>query len=330
MAHDFDRREFLAAAGLTALGLTSRVFAEQEQSSEGIPRRPLGKTGQKVSIIGIGGWHIGAVPEKEAVALMHEAIDQGVNFFDNAWDYHKGGSEEMMGKALSTGGRREKVFLMTKVCDRDYDGAKKQLDDSLRRLKTDHIDLWQFHEINYPKDPDWVFEKGGMKAALEAKKAGKVRFLGFTGHKDINIHLDMLRRGFDWDACQMPINVLDAHFRSFQREVVPVCLGRKIGVIGMKGLAGGFIPKETKLDASTCRRFALSLPISTLVCGIDSRERLQQDLAVARDFKPMDAAEMKELLAQSEEAGKLGQVEKFKTTRQFDGEYHQRQHREAT
>lgn len=328
MTRDFPRRDFLkaAAASLAATGFGSWVLAAQEDSPAGIPRRPLGKTGQKVSIIGIGGWHIGSIPERDGIALMHEAIDQGVNFFDNAWDYHDGGSEEVMGKALATGGRRDKVFLMTKVCDRDYQGVKKQLDDSLRRLKTDRIDLWQFHEINYPEAPDWVFDKGGLKAALEAQKAGKVRFIGFTGHKDIDLHLRMIKKPYEWAASQMPINILDAHYRSFQRQVVPVCNERGIGVIGMKGLAGGAIPKEAGLGASLCRRYSLSLPISTLVCGITSRKDLAQDLAAARNFKPMTEADLKSLIAKSEAAGAQGKFERFKTTRAFDGPYHRKQH----
>ena len=174
-----NRRRFLqaAVASLAAAGLDSRVLAEQKDSPVGIPTRPLGKTGQRVSIVGLGGYHIGTAEEKEAIAIMHEAIDEGMTFFDNAWDYHDGGSEEVMGKALFTGGRRRRVFLMTKVCARDYNGARRHLEDSLRRLKTDTIDLWQFHEINWDVDPDWVFERGALKYALEAKKAGKVRML---------------------------------------------------------------------------------------------------------------------------------------------------------
>ena len=323
-----NRREFLkhAAAGLSLPPLAAAVLSAQEDSPGGLPQRPLGKTGQKVSILCLGGWHIGSIPEQEAVSLMHQAIDEGINFFDNAWDYHQGGSEAVMGKALSTGNRRDKVFLMTKVCDRDYQGAKKQLEESLRRLKTDRIDLWQFHEINYPKDPDWVFDKGGIKAAIEARKEGKVRFIGFTGHKDIRFHQEMLQRDFAWDTVQMPINILDAHFRSFQKEVVPECNRRGIGVIGMKGLAGGHIPRELGLSAEICRRYALSLPISSLVCGITSRKELQQDVGVARGFRPMQPADLEKLLAETKEEGSTGEHEPFKTSRRFDGGYHRKQH----
>ncbi|NQT36865.1 MAG: aldo/keto reductase [Planctomycetes bacterium] len=323
------RREFLKAsvATLAAAGLGSSVLAEQRDDPSGIPTRPLGKTGQRVSIIGIGGYHIGVPDEKEGIALMHEAIDQGVTFFDNAWDYHSGGSEEVMGKALATGGRRDKVFLMTKNCNRDYEGSRQHLEDSLRRLKTDRLDLWQFHEINWDVDPDWVFERGGLKYALEAQKAGKVRFIGFTGHKDIAHHLKMLGKPHDWDTVQMPLNLLDAHYRSFQKKVVPECVRRKIGVVGMKALSGGVIPKELEISAEICRRFTLSLPISTLVCGIRSRKELQQDIAIARSFKPLTEAEIDRLLSANEEPGSDGKLERYKTTR-YGSAYHFRQHGE--
>jgi aryl-alcohol dehydrogenase-like predicted oxidoreductase len=323
-----NRREFLkaAAAGLALAGLDPAVLSAQQDSPEGIPTRPLGKTGQRVSIVGLGGWHIGSVPDDEAVKLMHEAIDQGMTFFDNAWDYHDGHSEEVMGKALATGSRRDKVFLMTKACARDYQGVKKNVEDSLRRLQTDRIDLLQFHEINYADDPDWIFDRGALKAALEARKEGKVRYIGFTGHKDIAHHLKMLSKPFEWDTAQMPINILDAHYRSFQKEVVPECNRRNIGVIGMKGIASGLLAGRLGLDASLCRRYALSLPISTLVCGIASRENLQQDLAVARGFKPMSENDVLALLAKTKEAGREGRNEPFKTTQGFDSGVHRKQH----
>src|SRR5258707_15773788 len=199
------RREFLTA---TAAGVVAQT---NSYSQTGLPTRVLGKTGQRVSIVCLGGWHIGSVKdENEAIRIMHAAMDEGINFFDNAWDYHDGHSEEVMGKALAMDGRRNKVFLMTKNCERDYKGSMQCLEDSLRRLKTDHLDLWQFHELVYDNDPDWIFEKGGIKAALEARKAGKVRFIGFTGHKDPRIHLKMLGKPHDWDTAQMPINIMDA------------------------------------------------------------------------------------------------------------------------
>src|SRR4051812_48780217 len=213
---DSSRREFLqttTAAGL-ALGLTG-IAAGEDAGEKGVPTRPLGKTDVNVSIICLGGWHIGSVKDrKEAVKIMHAALDEGLTFFDNAWDYHDGGSEEVMGKALSADGKRNKCFLMTKNCARDGKGTRQHLEDSLRRLKTDRLDLWQFHEINYDNDPDWVLEKGGLAEALKAQKEGKVRFIGFTGHKSPHIHRMMLDR-HAWATVQMPINVCDPHYRSF-------------------------------------------------------------------------------------------------------------------
>src|SRR5437773_3302200 len=276
------RREFLqaAVAATTTLALGQNIVAQTRNSGTGIPTRELGKTGVQVSILCLGGWHIGAVQDrKEAIRIMHAALDEGITFFDNAWDYHNGGSEELMGEALAEGDKRNKVFLMTKNCERDYAGSMRDLEDSLRRLKTDHLDLWQFHEMVYDNDPDWVFDKGGFKAAMEAVKAGKVRFVGFTGHKDPLIHLKMLARleefrkktdlkDYEWASAQMPINLMDAHYRSFQKQVVPECLKRGTGVIGMKGLAGGHpkgrIPERGLATGAECRRFSLSLPISAL------------------------------------------------------------------
>ena len=326
------RREFLktTAAGVALAGLADCVLANQEDSSDGLPKRPLGKTGEKVSIICLGGWHIGAIDEALAISLMHEAIDQGVTFFDTAWDYHDGGSEEVMGKALASDGRRDKVFLMTKNCARDKKVSMKHLEDSLRRLQTDRLDLWQFHEINYDNDPDWIFQQGALEAALEAKKQGKVRFIGFTGHKHPDIHLKMIEKPFPWDTAQMPINIMDAHYRSFQKRVVPECNKRGIGVLGMKSLAGGSpkgrLVEKAGLSAVDCRRFALSQPISSLVCGMMSREDLKQDVGVARNFKPLAKAAMDKLLAQTAQEGADGRHELFKSTQIFDGPYHREQH----
>ncbi|MEK7403617.1 MAG: aldo/keto reductase [Acidobacteriota bacterium] len=314
------RREFLRAAG-----------AAVSVAAAGIPTRPLGRTGVRVSIVGLGGWHIGAVKdEQEAIRIMHTAIDEGVTFFDNCWDYHNGGAEEVMGKALAMDGRRKKVFLMTKDCERDYAGSMKNLEDSLRRLKTDYLDLWQYHEMVYDNDPDWVFEKGGLKAALEARKQGKVRFIGFTGHKDPRIHLKMLAKPHAWDAAQMPINVMDAHYRSFQNEVVPVCLKKQVGVIGMKGLGGGY-PEATLvaragLTAAECYRYSLSLPVATQVMGITSMEQLQAAIALGRNFTPMSEAEKNALLAKVKDAAGDGRYEMFKSSQNFDGPHHRRQH----
>lgn len=324
-----NRRRFLqaAVATLTAAGLGSRVLAKQEDSDLGIPTRPLGKTGERVSIVGLGGYHVGVPDEKEGIAIIHEAIDEGMTFFDNAWDYHAGGSEQLMGKALSTGQRRDKVFLMTKVCARDYEGARQHLEDSLRRLQTDVIDLWQFHEINWDIDAEWIYDRGALKFALEAQKAGKVRHIGFTGHKDASHHLKMLSTPYEWATVQMPVNVLDAHYRSFQKKVLPELTRRNIGAIGMKGLSGGLLVDELGVSAELCRRFSLTLPISTLVCGIRSRENLRQDLAMARAFKPITENDLEELLEQTSEPGEDGKWERYKTTR-YGSAYHFKQHGE--
>jgi aryl-alcohol dehydrogenase-like predicted oxidoreductase len=328
------RREFMKRATQTvsAAALARQVIAQTTSASAtGLPQRTLGRTGVKVSILCLGGWHIGAVEsEEEAIRIMHTAIDEGMTFFDNAWDYHDGKSEEWMGKALASGGRRQKVFLMTKNCERDYAGSMKNLEDSLRRLKTDYIDLWQFHENNYDNDPDWVFEKGGMKAALEARKQGKVRFIGFTGHKDPRIHLKMLGKPHDWDTAQMPINVCDAYFRSFQKEVVPVCLKKNVGVIGMKGLTGGHpqgrLIERAGMTATECYRYCVSLPVSTQVVGITTMAQLNEDIAMARNFKPMSAKEMDALRAKVCVEASDGRHELFKSTQVFDGPHHRKQH----
>ena len=315
-AKTIDRREFLTTT-LGGLALGAGMVRAQQPDPSGLPRRPLGGTGEKICIIGLGGWDIGNVKDHgEAVAIMHEAIDGGLTFFDNCWDYHDGHSEEIMGKALADGGRRDKVFLMTKVCARDYEGARKHLDDSLRRLRTDRIDLWQFHGIQWDDDPQLIFDEkaGAVRAALEARKAGKVRFIGFTGHKDPRHHLAMLQRDFAFDAVQMPLNVLDATYRSFQHLVLPDCGTRKIGVIGMKALAAqnGIIAREAGLDATLARRYTLSLPVSTLVCGIQSRDNLRQDLTMARGFKPVSPEEMKQLADRVEALARDGKLEAYK------------------
>ncbi len=330
--NSLSRRAFLqrAAGGAAALALGPDLLAHATTASAaGIPTRPLGNTGVQVSILCLGGWHIGAVKdEREAIRMMHAAIDEGVTFFDNSWDYHSGGSEEVMGKALAEGAKRDKVFLMTKNCERDYDGSMRNLEDSLRRLKTDYLDLWQFHEIIYDNDPEWVFEKGGIKAAMEAQQSGKVRFIGFTGHKDPRIHLKMLGQPFAWDAAQMPINVMDAHYRSFQNEVVPVCREKGVGVIGMKSMGGGsgIIPKQTGIAAETCIRYALSQPVSTLVVGMTSMDELKQNAAIARTFSPMPDDEQQALRAQVKAVAGDGRFELFKSTKAFDGSHHRRQH----
>ncbi|MEX2264150.1 MAG: aldo/keto reductase [Bryobacteraceae bacterium] len=327
------RREFVGgtAVAVSVSVLAAQVLAQTDASDSGMPTRVLGRTGQRVSIICLGGWHIGAVKDQqEAIRIMHAAQDEGVNFFDNAWDYHNGGSEEVMGKALEMDGRRKKIFLMTKNCERDYAGSMKNLEQSLKRLRTDYLDLWQFHEMVYDNDPDWVFEKGGLKAALEARKAGKVRYIGFTGHKDPRIHLKMLAKPHAWDTAQMPINVMDAHYRSFQNEVVPVCLKNNVGVIGMKGLAGGYpegrIPSQTRLTVEECFRYALSVPVASQVVGINSMAHVKQDVAICRGFKPLSPTEKKALAARVKDEATDGRHELFKSTKVFDGPHHRKQH----
>ena len=326
---EITRRDFVgnAAKGATALAVAAPLVAGA--ASSGLPSRPLGKTGADVSVLCLGGWHIGyAASQDEAAAIkvMHAAIDEGVTFFDNSWDYHDGGSELVMGKALASGRRRDKVFLMTKGCERDYQGAKRCIDESLKRLQTDYLDLWQFHEIIYENDPDWVFERDGIRAAVEAKEAGKIRHIGFTGHRDPRVHKRMLDKPFDWETVQMPINMMDAHFRSFREHIVPLCVERGAGVIGMKSLGGGVIPGRAGISADTCIRYALSQPISSLVVGITSMDELLQNVATARAFSPMAQAEQGALLAGVREVAGDGRFELYKTTQRMDGPYHVKQH----
>lgn len=324
---DPTRRGFLHStlAGAAALGLAHDAAAADD--AHGLPTRPLGKTGVRVSILGLGGHTIGTVKdEQEAIRIIHAAIDGGIRFIDNAWEYHDGRSETLVGKALA-GGKREQVFLMTKNCARDGTGTRKCLEDSLRRLQTDHLDLWMFHEINYDNDPDWVVEKGGLAEAVKAQKAGKVRFLGFTGHKSPHIHLKMLDK-HAWDAVLMPVNVCDVFYRSFIGQVLPVANQRSIGVLGIKSLGGGkgrFVAEKV-CTAEEARRFALSQPITTLIAGIDSMDVLEQDLAIARSFKPYSEAEQRQLLAKVRDVAGDGRHERFKSTQFFDSPVHQKQH----
>jgi predicted aldo/keto reductase-like oxidoreductase len=328
--HNNTRREFLQTtlAGAAALAV-SAAATHAEDDSKGLPTRELGKTGVRVTIICLGGWHIGAVKDQdEAIKIMHAAVDNGLTFFDNAWDYHDGGSEEIMGKALSQGGYRKKVFLMTKNCERDARGTRKNLEDSLRRLKTDVIDLWQFHEINYDNDPDWVIEKGGLEEALKAQKEGKVRFIGFTGHKDPRIHLKMLGK-HRWDTVQMPINVCDYFYRSFARQVVPEAIKQGTGPIGMKSLGGGQpgrLVAAKVCSAEEAIRYALSQDIASLVTGIDSMKILEQNLGIARGFKKMSDEDQKALREKVSAVAGDGRHERFKSTQFFDGPHHQKQH----
>ncbi|MBS1874762.1 MAG: aldo/keto reductase [Acidobacteria bacterium] len=328
------RRDFLrtAASAACATAIGSQALAQTSSASAtGIPTRVLGRTGQRVSIIGVGGAHARAIKDDaEVVRYMHMAVDEGVTFFDNAWDYSDGAAEEVMGKALAQDSYRARVFLMTKNCGRDYADSVKCLEDSLRRLRTDYLDLWQFHEINYDNDPDWVFEKGAIKAAMEARQAGKVRYIGFTGHKDPRIHLAMGAKPYEWDTSQMPINVMDAHYRSFQKQVVPEFLKRNMGIIGIKGLGGGRILGAEGLTAEECLRYCLSQPVTVQVLGMTSIDQLKQNVAVARGFKPMTAEETAKMLARVKEVASDGRTELFKSTQRFDGVVHRRQHGFAT
>ncbi len=328
--HSDTRRTFLRTtlSSAAALGLSGAITADDE-SAKGLPTRPLGRTGVRVSILCLGGWHIGAVKDPaQAIKIMHAAVDHGLTFFDNAWDYHDGKSEEIMGQALAQGGYRQKVFLMTKNCERDARGTRKNLEDSLRRLRTDVIDLWQFHEINYDNDPDWVIEKGGLNEALKAQKEGKVRFLGFTGHKDPRIHLRMLGK-HKWDTVQMPINICDYFYRSFARQVVPEALRQGTAPLGMKSLGGGQpgrLVAARVCSAEEAIRYALSQDIVSLVTGIDSMNVLEQNLRIARGFKNMSDEEQKALREKVKEVAGDGRHERFKSTQFFDGVHHQQQH----
>lgn len=285
--------------------------------------RLLGRTGQHVSVIGVGGYHIGSIgDEQESIRLMRTAIDRGVTFMDNCWDYHDGKSEERMGKALQ-GGYREKVFLMTKIDGRTKSAAARQLDESLRRLQTDHIELVQHHEVIRLEDPDRIFAPDGANEALvEARKAGKLRFIGFTGHKDPLVHNRMLdvaqQHAFRFDAVQMPLNVMDAHFRSFGAQVLPRLLKAGIGVLGMKPLGSGDILKSGTVKAEECLRYALSLPTDVVITGMESMERLQQSLSVVKDLQPLSGEQIAALLKQTAQAASTGKFEKFKTSDPFD------------
>jgi aryl-alcohol dehydrogenase-like predicted oxidoreductase len=290
-----------------------------------IPCRPLGRTGEEVSAIGVGGWHLGAegVDERLAIRIVRSAIDAGVNFMDNCWDYHDGASETRMGKALRDG-YRDRVFLMTKIDGRSRKEAARQLDESLRRMQVDCIDLVQHHEIIRYEDPHRVFAEDGANAALiDARDAGKLRFIGFTGHKDPHIHLHMLevaaQHGFTFDAVQMPLNVLDAHYRSFEKQVLPRLVREGIGVLGMKPLASGQVLRSNTVSAREALHYALNLPVSVVITGCQSMKDLDQALEAARTFQPLAADVVARLLDRTAEAALHGRFEMFKTTSVHDG-----------
>jgi predicted aldo/keto reductase-like oxidoreductase len=320
---NFSRREFVQLGLAAGLFVSMEQFAGASTGSSDIPYRELGSTGEKVSIIGVGGYHLGnAKDDDEAVRIVRKALDSGINFLDNSWDYHDGLSENRAGNALKDG-YRNKAFVMTKLDSHSAEGATNQLNESLKRLGTDHVDLIQFHEVIRMDDPEKIFAKrGSFEGMMAAKKAGKVRFIGFTGHKSPKIHLHMLevakQHGFHFDTVQMPINVLDAHYESFGHQVVPVAVEQKIGVLGMKPIAAGQAIKTQKLSAPECLRFALSMPTSVVITGCESTTDLDQALTVARTFKPMSKEEIAKLMQRTSEVAAKGEFEQYKTTHVHD------------
>jgi len=322
------RREFLGAMLTTSLlaGVASPdLWAAGAES--GIPYRKLGRTGERVSLVGLGGYHIGMQSdEQDSIKIIRAALDGGINFLDNCWDYNGGNSEIRMGKALRDG-YRQKAFLMTKIDGQTKKAAAAQIDESLRRLQTDHIDLLQFHEVIRMTDPERIFApSGGMEAVLEAKKAGKIRYIGFTGHKNPAMHLHMLETAaahqFHFDAVQMPLNDMDAHYESFGQKVLPVLLKNEIGVLGMKPMGAGLLLRSNTLSPVECLHFAMNLPTSVVITGCESLANVQQALDAARSFKPLTASETAALLARTEQAARNGQFEGYKTTNNFDGTIH--------
>lgn len=324
--NDPSRREFLEITGATLAGGSTMMA---QGNGGGIPRRALGKTGVEVSALGVGGYHLGsAESQSEAKRIVDAAIDAGINFFDNAWDYHNGQSEEWLGAAIR--GKRDQVVLMTKVCThgRDKDVAMRMLEQSLNRLQTDHLDVWQIHEVIYENDPDLIFRPNGAAEALaQAKQQGKVRFVGFTGHKDPSIHLRMLAHNFPFDTVQMPLNCLDANFRSFEQRVLPEAQRRGIAVLGMKSMGGsGEMVRYGAVTAAEALRYAMSLPVAVTISGMESIATLQQNLEVARGFQPMSATEMQKLRDRVRPEASDGRYELFKTTKKYDGDAGREQH----
>ncbi|MCW5976448.1 MAG: aldo/keto reductase [Bryobacteraceae bacterium] len=313
-----NRREALGS-----LAWAGAAFGSQGQA-DGMIYRQFGRTGEKISAIGLGGYHIG-MPEdaNEGIRIVRSAIERGMTFMDNCWDYHDGESERRMGTALRDG-YRERSFLMTKFDGRTRESTARQIDESLKRLQTDRVDLMQYHENIRMEDPDLFFAPDGpAEALLAARKAGKIRYIGFTGHKDPVVHLRMLEvaaaNGFHFDACQMPLNVMDAHFRSFAAQVLPRLVEQGIAVLGMKPLADGSALKPGKVTAIECLHYALNLPTSVVITGCESMERLDQAFEAARTFRPMSGAQVAALLAKTRHDAMTGKYEAFKTTARFDG-----------
>jgi len=330
-----ERRDFLKTAAAASVAATNAIAQTPALASTSTPTgsrphspdmiyRQLGTTGETVSAIGLGGYHLGHQADpKDSIKIMHTAIDHGITFMDNCWDYNDGTSELRMGEALQNG-YRDKVFLMSKMDGRTATEYNKQLEQSLARLRTDHIDLVQFHEVIRMDDPDRIFaDEGAIHAAIAAKKAGKIRYIGFTGHKDPAVHLRMLEiakaHDFHFDTVQMPINVMDAHFRSFSKEVMPVALQQGIGVLAMKTFGDHFILESKTVEPIEALHYSLTQPVSVVITGIDSLPILGQALQAARTFKPLTDAQIKSILARTQQAALTGKFELFKTTPHFDG-----------
>ncbi len=300
-----------------------------QSPGNGIPKRPLGKTGVQVSALGVGGYHLGSAKDQaECRQIVDTALEAGINFFDNAWEYHNGTSEEWLGAALK--GKRDQAILMTKVCThgRDKQTAMQMLEESLKRLGTDHLDVWQIHEVIYDNDPDLIFKPNGAAEALAlAKQQGKVRFVGFTGHKDPAIHLKVLSHDFPFDTIQMPLNCLDSGFRSFEQHVLPEAIRRGIAPLGMKSMGGsGEIVRHGAVTAEEALRYAMSLPVAVTISGMESPSVLHQNLEVARGFQPMSAADMQHLRDRCRYYSSDGRFELFKTTKKYDGDLGRQQH----
>jgi predicted aldo/keto reductase-like oxidoreductase len=321
------RREFLGIAVAATCAAGTETFSWAADTQGGVPYRSLGRTGERVSMVGLGGYHLGNPKDaQDSIRIIRAGIDNGINFLDNCWDYHDGESEVRMGKALRDG-YRQRAFLMTKLDGHTKVAAAQQLEESLRRLQTDHIDLVQFHEIIRMDDPDKLFAAGGgMEALMEARKAGKVRYIGFTGHKNPDIHLKMLEvaaaHQFHFDAVQMPLNVMDAHFHSFEKKVLPVLVRNEIGVLGMKPMGAGLILNSKTVEPIECLHYAMNLPTSVVITGCESMDNLEQALKAAKTFRPMNESEVAALLAKTDVAGRNGEYELYKTTNQFDGTVH--------
>lgn len=321
-----NRREFLGKVALGIAGATAGITvpAGSHAAAGEMPYRTLGRTGEKVSIVGLGGYHLGLVKdEEEALRIIHAAIDNGINFMDNCWDYHDGVSEVRMGKALR-GGYRQKVFLMTKIDGRVKPAAEKQIEDCLRRLQTDTIDLLQLHEVVRMGDPDRIFgPNGSIETLIKAREAGKIRYIGFTGHQDPDIHVKMLntafKNNFTFDTVQFPLNPFDPHYKSFEKKVLPILVEHGIGVLGMKPMGNGNLLKSKVVTPTECLHYAMSLPTSVVITGCDSMEILNQALNAARTFKPLAEQERASLLARTAQAAADGQFEPFKSTNTYNG-----------